>query len=77
MVALKDLPKQTQHAIARVRSGLTEGRCSDFDDDCQDVSCHVSCWLGGRQEHNGQVYDTPTADGYCPFLQDNVKEPKA
>lgn len=45
-------------------------RCSDFDHDCADVVCHISCWLGGVR---GDYY-TPPADGYCPYLRSESKE---
>ena len=31
--------------------------CSDYDDECQDIECHVTCWL----------YDP--VKGMCPFLR--------
>ena len=47
----------------------SDPRCSDFDEDCADVPCKISCWLGGRKSHHGVVYETPPADGYCPYLR--------
>ena len=44
------------------------GRCSDYDEDCNDVKDHFKCWLGGKTEINGKGYYTDTSDGSCPFI---------
>lgn len=46
--------------------------CSDYDEDCSDVPCHIRCWLGGQTiGPDGTIYVTALADGYCPFLRPN------
>lgn len=32
------------------------GRCKDYDEDCEDVPCKLSCWLYAPEE------------GVCPYL---------
>jgi hypothetical protein len=48
---------------------LSEKRCSDFDEDCEDVKCKISCWLGGVHQTPIGDFVTPPADGYCPYLR--------
>ncbi len=44
-------------------------RCSDYDNECKDVTDHSVCFCGGVQfAKDGTMYETPMADGYCPFL---------
>ncbi len=45
----------------KLTTNMSAKRCSDYDEDCSDVKCPVSCWLGS--EHLGR------ADGYCPISQ--------
>ena len=47
----------------------TDKRCSDFDADCAEVQCKISCWLGGVRHLGLGTYFTPPSDGYCPFLR--------
>lgn len=35
-------------------------KCTDFDNECDDVSDHFACW-------KGDIY-TGLADGYCPYV---------
>ena len=37
-------------------------RCKDFDDDCADVVCKLTCWL----------YDP--GQGLCPYLTGEIRE---
>lgn len=34
-----------------------DNRCKDFDEDCDEVSCKVACWLYAPEQ------------GWCPFLK--------
>ena len=44
-------------------------RCSDYDNECKDVPDHTACFCGGVHfANNGTMFETPMADGYCPFL---------
>ena len=44
-------------------------RCSDYDEECKDVIDHAACFCGGITFANDcTMYETPMADGYCPFL---------
>lgn len=52
----------------KVRIGIGQ-RCSDYDEDCKEVPCHIRCWLGGLREVDGVEHVLPPADGYCPFLR--------
>ncbi|MBE0348238.1 hypothetical protein [Pseudoalteromonas peptidolytica] len=35
-------------------------RCSDYDDDCAEVTNHFKCWVGDEV--------LPPSDGYCPYV---------
>lgn len=37
--------------------------CSDFDDDCNKVENHLTCFLGNKY--------CGIADGLCPFIHNN------
>lgn len=44
-------------------------RCPDYDDECRYVEDHTFCFAGGVTfDIFGNIYETPTAEGYCPFL---------
>lgn len=44
-------------------------RCPDYDDDCRFVKDHASCFAGGITfDKFCNSYETPMAEGYCPFL---------
>lgn len=43
-------------------------RCPDYDEDCKHVADHLKCWKGVETLHNGVIYFTQQADGYCPFV---------
>jgi hypothetical protein len=49
--------------ILTVSLGLSK-RCSDYDEDCQQVEDHLFCYLGLKN-------DLGQADGYCPFIHTN------
>lgn len=55
------------------KSAHHDQKCQDFDEDCADVPCHISCWLGQRIVIGHEVFETPPAKGYCPYL----RSPKA
>jgi len=40
-------------------------RCSDFDEECVDVTNPSKCWVGG--EYCDQ------ADGYCPMMYNSTR----
>ena len=51
--------------------------CSDYDEDCADVECPLSCWLGGEAfiSDDGVFFQpTPVADGICPLISETAKE---
>lgn len=45
-------------------------RCSDYDEDCHDISDHELCWCGHPAGHvNGlAIGELEMADGYCPLM---------
>lgn len=48
---------------------IKANRCSDYDDECKFVEDHAACFAGGIHFAKcGNFYETPVADGYCPFL---------
>ena len=45
-------------------------RCSDYDDECIDVTDPIGCWIGGNRVcRNGKLTYMDRADGYCPYAQ--------
>lgn len=62
--------EQKANGVLRIVSCFASNRCSDYDDECVDVTDHVGCWMGGdRITKNGIPVYTERADGYCPFVQ--------
>lgn len=47
------------------------GRCSNYDDDCKDVTDHFHCWRGNTSVINNKTYVCDVADGWCPFIHHN------
>lgn len=56
--------------------GIENKRCSDFDEDCQDVKDPLTCWVGGTfLSANGETVCLPISDGYCPLLRSEATNP--
>lgn len=42
-------------------------RCSEFDQDCDEVENHYACWNNWK---------LGLADGYCPYLNGKKEKPR-
>ena len=45
-----------------------KGTCKDLDKDCNDITDHFACWIGGITVISGIVYIRPTCPGTCPYI---------
>jgi len=44
-------------------------RCSDYDDECDDVIDPIMCWVGNvTTTKNGVDLTCEKSDGYCPLM---------
>ena len=50
--------------------------CSDYDEDCKDITDPFMCWLGSppTEIESGEVIECPIADGICPFCKSMKKD---